>query len=674
MVIKFGFVAILALLVFTGAATAQVCSRAPDERTTPPPKPTDLTVADPKDRDFEIYDNSYALLIGQQNYLHRSHLDNVPSEIEALKSVLESQSFSVSVYKDLDSAQLPEAIECFIKSIAADDQARVVIYVGGHGDTRTVGTRKIGYLLPVDVPASTDDPDFVKKALPTSQFVEWSKWLEVKHSMFLLDICFGGAIFESKGDPTHPLRPSNYIFSDVLQSKTREFVAAGSEDQTVPAHSTFLQLIVDALLGQRDEADQNKDGYITGEELISYLKNTVPNYVDNQTPVSGKISDPNLDKGDIVFKLPEKTSSGPTTVSAGPDDIAGPTVTPIFRSGGAGSGKQIAQLYQIEKLLSTKSGVCAEDCVNNDQYSISIKTPENLPTTAIFDQPELTCVGCSTNFSIVDEPTLSQDKKTASVIFKSDEVSAVWRLRATIVVPSGENGTTGDKVLLVDAKDNKVTSVDANNLSVLRSSAPIEPGKVDKMHSIVLALQSNDTPTRRNARVDLAKLIEDDDGSLVSQLIRDVATGTYRYQLGIAEALSQTKDGWKTTESASKDILVAAKTRIKDPTLSKTIDAALANARSSVFYEVGADGWLTKANQLRPVSIKTAPLPKYEDIRGDQILKADSAVYLRAGPGVQFGVFGVLKGDACVRVVGKTEASQKPGQGWLDVVKSDCKG
>ena len=69
----------------------------------------------------------------------------------------------------------------------------------------------------------------------------------------------------------------------------------------MPDESIFRKQFVAALNG---DGDMNSDGYVTGTELGEFLYDTVANYSKGtQHPQYGKIRDPNLDKGDFVFKL-----------------------------------------------------------------------------------------------------------------------------------------------------------------------------------------------------------------------------------------------------------------------------------------------------------------------------------------------------------------------------------
>ena len=89
----------------------------------------------------------------------------------------------------------------------------------------------------------------------------------------------------------------------------RQFITSGSADQEVPDISIFRRAFVDALEGS---ADFDKDGYLTGSELGTYIqKRTAEDWKGDLTPQYGKLQDPNLNKGDFVFKIrnPESKSS-----------------------------------------------------------------------------------------------------------------------------------------------------------------------------------------------------------------------------------------------------------------------------------------------------------------------------------------------------------------------------
>jgi Caspase domain len=659
--------AILAFGLWAGQASATDCSRRPDEVTNPLPEPPDMTYPDTIGRDFEFYGKSYALIIGESSYSNMTVLEQIPSEMRKLRSVLESQGFYVSLHLDVKSDDFSNVVECFIASVGSDPTARVVVYYAGHGITRSPGDNPIGYILPIDAPKSVTDPEFLLKAVRISKFLDWAEALEVKHALFIFDACFSGTIILARGEQIGALPPSGYVFSDNVNKPLREFLASGTAAQTVPAQSVFLQFLLQALLGERTEADSNRDGYLTGTELASFLEGIVPTR-SKQTPVHGRLQKGEFDIGDIVFKLPASS-----TVVTEPQKESETTFQPVFTGTNGNGGQIVGQLYEAEKFLNTSATNCGEQCSaekNGKSYTLKIEIPSNLPANAVFSAPELTCKNCTKDFAITSQPSLSADLRSVTVTVTTWEKAAIWVLRAKVLVPASKEG-----ILVVNFADNKVAAVDPNKLSVIRDSLPIKAEELGDFNATVVNLQSRDTATRRGARAKLAELVATDDGTKVAQLVRGLNTGTYRYQLGIAEALRKTPDGWKTTESTSRDTLATLMEKTTDRTLKLSLKEAIDNIQASVYYEISPDDWLTKAGQLRPIANVKPPLPVYEALKTGDKLVADSSVYLRAGPSIEFGTLGVLEGGRCVKVVGKEENEKlMPTQrgGWLRVIEAPC--
>jgi len=186
----------------------------------------------------------------------------------------------------------------FIGDYGQDPENRLIIYYAGHGYTLTTNRgRELGYIVPADAPLPKDGTGaFKKKAISMLEIEIFAKQMESKHAMFTFDSCFSGSLFEiTRAVP------------DTISVKTsepvRQFITAGSAEQTVPDKSVFRNQFVAGLEG---EADINKDGFITGTELAQYIEESVTNYTRRaQTPQYGKIRDPYLDKGDFVFINPK---------------------------------------------------------------------------------------------------------------------------------------------------------------------------------------------------------------------------------------------------------------------------------------------------------------------------------------------------------------------------------
>jgi esterase/lipase superfamily enzyme len=80
----------------------------------------------------------------------------------------------------------------------------------------------------------------------------------------------------------------------------------------------FRRLFIEAINGLQPEADANKDGYLTANELGLFLKQKVTDLSRNkQTPDYGPLREEGFDRGDFVFTIPSQATS-PNVVPAGP--------------------------------------------------------------------------------------------------------------------------------------------------------------------------------------------------------------------------------------------------------------------------------------------------------------------------------------------------------------------
>lgn len=92
-------------LCFSSIVYAVDCPVPPTEVTNPQPTTPEMTYPDLKGRDFEFYDKSYALLIGESRYPQKP-LTSVPAELRKLRSTLEGQGFYVSPLSGLEKYRI----------------------------------------------------------------------------------------------------------------------------------------------------------------------------------------------------------------------------------------------------------------------------------------------------------------------------------------------------------------------------------------------------------------------------------------------------------------------------------------------------------------------------------------------------------------------------------------
>jgi formylglycine-generating enzyme required for sulfatase activity len=241
---------------------------------------------------MQLYTNSYALIIGIDDYSNGwPRLSNGVSDARKVAAALEGKGFDVTLKANLDGDQLEDAFEDFFIDKGDDPESRLFVWYAGHGHT----VDGEGYLIPTDGVMEADSRNFRRKSLSLRRFSDYVRLAQSKHVYTVFDSCFAGTIFNVARSAPPP------AITRVTSEPVRQFLSSGDAGQTVSDDGTFANLFVEALNGER-RADLNRDGYLTAEEMGSFLTTSISNYTQNkQIPRHGKLSDPKFDKGDFVF-------------------------------------------------------------------------------------------------------------------------------------------------------------------------------------------------------------------------------------------------------------------------------------------------------------------------------------------------------------------------------------
>ncbi len=258
-----------------------------------------VRVLDSEGEEVSLYQESHALLIGVSDYGKGwPRLDGVKSDIQELSELLKSQGFQVVIVRDPTHDEMIDAFNGFINRHGLNPDNRLLFFFSGHGYTakQSYGT-EVGYIVPVDAP----NPDlhfleFMQKAVDVNQIDGFARRIQCRHALFIFDSCFSGSIFSAS-------RAMPKSISYKMAKPVRQFITSGNAEEEVPDKSVFLQFLISGIAG---EGDLNRDNYVTGTELGSYLQDNVVNYTDGaQHPQYGKIRSPYLNKGDFIFILDE---------------------------------------------------------------------------------------------------------------------------------------------------------------------------------------------------------------------------------------------------------------------------------------------------------------------------------------------------------------------------------
>lgn len=287
-------------------------------------KSSSFSIVDDRGTSRQLYDKSHAVLILEGNYLRAGGFSTVPSSAltseRLLRERLEERGFEVTIWRDLGSRQFKNVLDEVFSTWGHEANSRFFFYYFGHGqvigtDSDDAGPRT--YLVPVDAPNPVqDEAMFERFAIPITQIVAYAQQATFRHAFFAFEACKAGAVVTSLASLDGPAapRPKGYLLSRELLRISRQFLTAGNDVQVVPANNSFTAVLAGALSDKL--ADVNGDGYVTGDELMLYVKTRLPNFATSYplTPETGKF--PMVGGGDMVFGPLIPVAHAPTAVAS----------------------------------------------------------------------------------------------------------------------------------------------------------------------------------------------------------------------------------------------------------------------------------------------------------------------------------------------------------------------
>ncbi len=252
--------------------------------------------------ELDLYNDSYALVIGNGDYPAKNGWKLLPGAVNDAKEVAEvlnRHGFDVTLKIDLTKAEFNKAFTDFIYKSGKDKDNRLLFYYAGHGyTTKSAIGEDLGYLVMLDTPNPENAGEFDLYSIDMVKFVADSKKIHARHVLFMFDSRFSGTILNLRNQVT-PLH-----ITERTKNPVRQFITSGRADEPVSDRRAFKEGFLGLLEGR--VAEPMPDGYLTGVELADYLYRTVPQFSVGQHPQHGKIHDPQLNTGDFVFVLPQK--------------------------------------------------------------------------------------------------------------------------------------------------------------------------------------------------------------------------------------------------------------------------------------------------------------------------------------------------------------------------------
>ncbi len=254
-----------------------------------------------------IYDNSWALIIGIDKYESVRKLNYAVKDAESMQEILLKtfefpfENVTLLTNEQANKQNILKSFSDITKNANAND--RVIIFFAGHGETMDLPEGgEMGYLLPVDGKRE----DLYLSSIGMDELKKLSLMSKAKHVLYLIDACYGGiAAIGSRG--LEPETTPNYI-EKITKDKSRQIITAGGKGEQVIeksewGHSAFSLNLKRGL--KEGRADLNSDGYITANELALFLSEKVTIDSENQqTPQFGRMTS---QEGEFVFIYSENT-------------------------------------------------------------------------------------------------------------------------------------------------------------------------------------------------------------------------------------------------------------------------------------------------------------------------------------------------------------------------------
>jgi len=245
------------------------------------------------------YENSFALVIGINNYMSAPPLGYAVNDAEAVAESLKTQfdfpNDNITLLLD-ENATKNEIMTAFMSyangDVSPDD--RIFVFFAGHGMTQTGRRGEVGFLVPHD-----GDQDNLSTLIRWDDLTRNAELISAKHILFVMDACYGGLAI------TRALSSGSMRFlKDMLQRYSRQVLTAGKANEVVadaggpiPNHSVFTGHFLQGLQGKAATGD----GIITANGVMAYVYDRVAKDLHSQqTPHYGFFDG----DGDFIFSAP----------------------------------------------------------------------------------------------------------------------------------------------------------------------------------------------------------------------------------------------------------------------------------------------------------------------------------------------------------------------------------
>ncbi|SVD60103.1 uncharacterized protein METZ01_LOCUS412957, partial [marine metagenome] len=248
----------------------------------------------------DIYDDSWAVIIGIDKYQYSDPLHYAVKDAEAVRNMLINKfdypEENIRYLTDEEATLSNIKLNLGEVATSAGENDRILVFYSGHGQT-LIGADKSekGYIIPYE--GKQDNP--YATGIAMDEILTTSQISKSKHMLFLMDACYSGLMTEHvKG----LIPQSEGYLTKVANEQARQIITAGGNEPAIEGgrwnHSVFTKNLLSGL--DDWDADTDNDGYITADELGTYLRKSVTEDSNNQqTPQKGRFM--NSGTGEFVF-------------------------------------------------------------------------------------------------------------------------------------------------------------------------------------------------------------------------------------------------------------------------------------------------------------------------------------------------------------------------------------
>ncbi len=263
------------------------------------------------EEEIQLYENTYALIIGIDNYsnLHfNQNLNYAVSDAKAVaKSMMDNFQFNdiIELYnKEAIKSNIQQEISNFRKTGKEDG---VFIFIASHGHTETTPEGDLGYIIPYD---GSFDPLNMWKNISMGELRNFLKPIAAKHVFVVVDACYSATLLTTRSMLDEP-KTDLAFFKEITKGRVREVLTAGAKNQPVldngpGGHSVFTGYFLQYL--------ENATNYITASQLGFVLPQKVHDFASQlghtQVPQFGRL----VGEGDFVF-ISRKSAPSPPVLN-----------------------------------------------------------------------------------------------------------------------------------------------------------------------------------------------------------------------------------------------------------------------------------------------------------------------------------------------------------------------